>query len=190
MSARERSAIGYKKNGKGTQAMLNTADKQINAGQIKKIHALKNALKLTEEEYRSTLAVNFNVASSKLLTAEQADSLITALEADAIRQDVWTKFEGKKRFENLGDRPGMASPAQLRKIEALWKDYTIDIKDPKKRAKALRTFLDRHFKVSDLRFLDTIMTRKVIHTLNHMVARKQVGSHPPGVPAPGKPAAV
>ncbi len=168
--------------------MSNAANKMIDAGQVKKIHALKNALKLTDEEYRGTLAINFKVATSKQLMAEQADSLIAALEADAIQRGAWTKFEGKKRFENLGWRAGMARPSQLRKIEALWRD-AIDIKNHEKRVKALRTFLNRHFKVSDLRFLDLNTTKKVIHTLNHMVARKKAGS-PPGAPEASNSAAV
>ncbi|MDH4162004.1 MAG: regulatory protein GemA [Nitrospirota bacterium] len=168
--------------------MLNTANKMIDVGQIKKIHTLKTALKMTEKEYRGTLAINFEAASSKQLTSEQANSLITALEDSAIERGVWNKFEGKERFENLGHRADMAQPSQLRKIEALWRD-AVDIRDHKKREKALRTFLDRHFKVSDLRFLDTVTTRKVIHTLNNMVRRKKDGARErkPDAPDTGKP---
>ncbi len=146
-----------------------TNSKQIQI--MKKIHALKNAVGLSEEEYRATLLFNFKVDSSKHLTPSQAERLIAELEAEAIQKGTWKKFEGKSRFENLADRPGMASPAQLRKIEALWKDAS-SIRVNAKRAKALRTFLYGHFRVSDLRFLEEEKVKKVINALNHMVARK------------------
>lgn len=168
--------------------MRNTAKQSDEFRRVKKIHALKNALNLSEEEYRMTLFHNFRVDSSKLLSRNQQEELIQGLESEAIQKGVWKKFEGKNRFESFGSRPGMASPAQLRKIEALWKDAS-DMKDHKSRAKALRTFLDRHFKTSDLRFLDQHATKKVIHTLNHMVTRKRSGSQP-GTPKAPNPAVV
>lgn len=156
--------------------MLNATNEQKDkVRMIKKIHALKNALALSDDEYRLTLFHNFRVDSSKFLTNSQSEELVRGLESEAIQRGVWTKFEGKSRFESYGQRSGMATPAQLRKIEALWKDVS-DIKDQKSRVKALRTFLDRHFMVADLRFLDQNKTKKVIHTLNNMVMRKKAVS--------------
>ncbi len=139
---------------------------------IKKIHALKNALALSDEEYRLTLFHNFRVDSSKLLTRNQQEELIRGLESEAIQKGVWQKFEGKSRFESLADRPGMASPAQLRKIEVLWKEAS-SVKDAIERAKQLRTFLYGHFKVSDLRFLEQEKVKKVVCALNHMIMQKR-----------------
>ncbi len=156
--------------------MQNAANEQEDrVRMIRKIHTLKSALGLSEDEYRLTLLHNFRVDSSKHLTNNQSIELIKSLESEAVQKGIWQKFEGKSRFESFGRRPGMASPAQLRKIEVLWKD-AIDLKDNKSRAKALRTFLNRHFKISDIRFLDQTATKKVIHTLNHMVLRKKAGS--------------
>lgn len=155
--------------------MRNTARQSDESRRIKKIHTLKSVLGLSEEEYRLTLFHNFRVDSSKRLSHDQQEELIRELESEAVQKGVWQKFEGKSRFESLGQRSGMASPAQLRKIEALWKDAS-DIKDHKFRAKALRTFLCGHFKVSDLRFLEEDKVKKVINALNHMVMRKKAGS--------------
>ncbi len=144
---------------------------------VRKIHALKNALALSEDEYRLTLLHNFRVDSSKMLTGGQQEELIKEMESQATERGVWQKYEGKARFESYGKRSGMASPAQLRKIEALWKDAS-DTRDQKSRAKALRSFLNRHFKIADLRFLDQATTNKVIHTLNHIVRQKKAVAPP------------
>jgi len=169
--------------------MLNATNEQKDKVQmIKKIHALKSALALSEDEYRLTLFHNFRVASSKDLTISQSEELIRELEKEAVQKGVWQKFEGKNRFESFGQRPGMASPAQLRKIEALWKDVS-DLKDSKARAKALRTFLNRHFKIADLRFLDQTATQKVVYVLNSMALTKKAGAQP-DAPKAGESAAV
>ncbi len=152
---------------------MNTANKQSEESRrIKKIHTLKNVLGLSEEEYRLTLFHNFRVDSSKLLSRDQQESFIRGLEKEAISRGVWEKFEGKEKFEDLGYRPGFASSKQLRLIEALWRDAS-NVKDNKTRAKALRTFLDRHFKVSDLRFLEEEKVRKVVCALESMIAQKR-----------------
>jgi len=151
---------------------MNTGSQLDESRRIKKIHTLKSALGLSREEYELTLFHNFGVDSSKLLSRSQQEELIRGLEAEAIKKGVWKKFEGKERFEDLGYRPGFANSKQLRLIEALWRDAS-NIKDHKTRAKALRTFLDRHFKVSDLRFLESEKVRKVVCALNHMIMQKQ-----------------
>ncbi len=154
---------------------MNTKHKQTDESRrIKKIHTLKNVLGLSDEEYRLTLYHNFRIDSSKLLTQSQQEELIRGLESEAVQRGVWEKFAGKSRFENLADRPGMASPAQLRKIEAMWKDYA-GAKDDKARTKGLRTFLLGHFQVSDLRFLEADKVKKVIAALDAMIARKRQG---------------
>lgn len=152
--------------------MLNTVKKKIDKRQIVKLHTLISVVKATDEQYRQTLLINFGVTTCKALTYEQAEWFINALEEKAIEWGVWTKHEGKDRFKNLGIRPGMANPAQLRKIEALWKTAS-RIRDNKKRAKALRTWLHRHFHVSDLRFLDVEKVKKVIYALEHMAMQKK-----------------
>jgi len=134
----------------------------------KKIHALKNALKMSNEEYRKLINLNFYPAtSSKELTDKQADRFIAGLEKMAIEKGVWTKYEGKGKYETLGGRAGMGTPKQLRLIEGLWKDVSV-IKETKSRQKALRSWLHKRFGVSDLRFLNREVTSKVIYALTQM----------------------
>ncbi len=152
--------------------MNNISKALIDTKRIKKIHALKSALKMSDEEYRKVINLNFFPAnSSKELTDKQADRLIAGLEKMAIQKGVWTKYEGKGKYENLGGRTGMGTPKQLRLIEGLWKDVSV-IKETKSRQKALRSWLHKRFGVSDLRFLKREVTSKVIYALTQMKKQK------------------
>jgi hypothetical protein len=134
----------------------------ITLKQIKKIHALKNRLGWSDAEYREYLMAESDgfITSSKELSEEEAERLIQKMEYMAIARAVWKKYEGKRKYEDLGNRPYMASPAQLRKIEAMWKE--ICRKDERTRLRALRTLLEHKFKVSDIRFLEEHQVRKVL----------------------------
>lgn len=151
--------------------MIDRVKKRIDGKQITKIHVLIGALKMPDEAYRQTLLHNFGVTTSKALTYSEAEGLIEALETRAIEKGVWKKYEGRAKYEKLGVRTDMATPAQLRKIEALWNDAST-LQDAKAREKGLRTFLYRHFKVSDLRFLPGAKVRKVVHALECMKKQK------------------
>ena len=144
----------------------------ITAGQIKKIHALKNALGMDDELYRQTLHNYYQAKSSKELNQQQAGELIEVMEATAVQGGVWTRREEKlTRTASLGERPGMASPGQLKKIQAQWNDVS-RVEQPEERAKALRHFIERIAKVSDLRFLDATGAGKVLNALKAMQAQK------------------
>lgn len=140
----------------------------VTASQVKKIHTLKSLLDVREETYRRMLG-NYNVATSKALTFKQADELIQLFERFATEKGLWENYDGK--HEKLSCRTGMATPAQLRMIEGIWAELYPETE--KKRAAALRTYLFRFFKVSDLRFLDAEKVNKVLHALKQMQARKE-----------------
>lgn len=151
--------------------MISAASKRIDKRQIVKVHTLIRALNLSDESYRKTLLHNFGVTTSKALTYEQASDLIDALEERAVEKGVWIKHENALKYEALGDRPGMASPGQLRKVEALWRDITL-MERKEDLTRTLRAFVNRRFGVSDIRFLDADKVRKVIYTLEHMKRQK------------------
>lgn len=158
------------------------AEKPITAAQIKRIHTILHALGISDENYRAALDSRFSVTSCKNLTLAQAISFIDELEKLAQKTDreryqakmnkAAEEFAGKqpKRFDNLDNRPGMASAAQLRKIEASWQDISI-IPEAAPRARALRKFIQRITGVADIRFLDAEMTGKVINAMNAMLKR-------------------
>jgi hypothetical protein len=152
--------------------MVAAEGRKIDKRQIRKIHALKNAIKLSEDKYRQLIYINFYPAtSSKELTFDQANFFIKNLEDMAKETGVWKERKGCQTYEDLGYREKMASPKQLRMIEAIWKEIST-VQSSKGREKALRDWLDNYFKVSDLRFLDRAITQKVIYTLKQMQTRK------------------
>lgn len=89
------------------------------ARQIKLIHTVKGALKLSDDDYRAILS-EYGVASSKQMNAVDAARLLADLEAKAESAGVWKRGAAPKR---KGKRPanidGADRGAQLAKIEAL-----------------------------------------------------------------------
>jgi len=140
----------------------------ITKEQIKKIHTMKNLLGLDDELYREML-IKFKAKSCKDLSKEQAKKLIDILEVNAIG------FKGK--FNELSNREDMATPSQLRKIEAMWVEF-LKIADNKevieksKSKKSLRKLLQRLYKISDLRFLPREKVPKVLKTIQTMINQK------------------
>lgn len=147
-----------------------SGNRKISGQQIKAIHALKNALVMDDASYRFLLQESAGVTTSKALTMRQAEALIQDLKCKA-GQESWTRNEGG-RHADLDGRSGMATSAQLRKIEATWSEVS-RAENEEDRAKALRSFIRRIAKVSDLRFLDRAAAGKVINALEAMKSRKQ-----------------
>lgn len=161
-------------------------EKPITAAQIKRIHTIVHILNISDDNYRAALDSRFNVTTCKDLTLHQAIRFIDELEKLALevqgdryktnREEAKQKAEEAeqkaeearpKRFDNLDNRPGMASAPQLRKIEAMWQDVSI-IPDQDARGRALRHFIKRITGVADLRFLDSQGAGKVINALTAM----------------------
>jgi phage gp16-like protein len=131
--------------------------------QIKVIHTLKNRLGWSDEEYRRFLSEQTNgfCVSSLEIGDELLDKIISKMRRLANQY---------YKYEDLDGREGMASPKQLRMIEAMWKDVS-RAKSDDERLKALRAFLLNRFGVSDLRFLESWQVRKVIEALKNMRGR-------------------
>jgi hypothetical protein len=112
-----------------------------------------------------------NFASSCLdLSEEAAENIIIKMRAEAVKKGIWQDYAKIKKYESLDGRERMATGAQLRKIEAMWKEICT-VKDEKGRAKILREILWK-FKVSDLRFLEDYQVKKVIKMLEAMKQRR------------------
>lgn len=139
------------KNYKGRDIMITTS-------QIRIIHTLKSQLGLDDEVYRDILH-SFDASSCKQLSEAEARIVIQNLQE---KLEIYNK-KFKKKFEELEGRDkSMATPKQLRKIEAIWSEIYDKSKDRTERAKALRGYLKKHFKISDLRFLTKARARDVI----------------------------
>lgn len=130
--------------------------------QIKKIHSLKNVLGLDDDLYREML-MSFDVQSSKNLTYTEASILIEILEEKAVAVNRWTKQP--KKYEDLNRSNKMATNAQLRMIEGLWREISYyDTDDFAK--KSLRKFLKSKFKTDDVIFLTKAKASKVIQAIS------------------------
>lgn len=142
---------------------------RINNQQIKMIHTLKGTLKLRPQDYMDYLQqIDALADTCKDLNFDEAGELIRIMTAKAVEKGVWhdNQSQGLK-YKDLANRPGMASPKQLRMVEAMWGDVT-RAKTYKEKRTALRSFLKNKFKVEDLRFLTTKNIRRVIKTLQTM----------------------
>ena len=131
--------------------------------QIRKIHTLKSLLCMSDEVYRKHLQ-SFEVASSKNLTEAEADILISIFEKKAQVLNL-KKYDGF-----IGRDEDMATPLQLRKMEAVWKDICRN-KEKNHRHKSLRRYLSLHFHINDIRFLTKYRAGRIIGILEKKIKR-------------------
>ncbi len=136
----------------------------ITSAQIKKIHALRNSIPMSGEDYRAALAGFLTsdgrpVRSSKDMSMSQASSLIGLLErvADqipAVRERLY------------------ASPKQTRFIAALWRNVS-RAQDPEGRRRTLDAFLGSRFHVRRSDHIPRRIAPGVIKSLRIMNDRQR-----------------
>lgn len=124
------------------------------------IHVAKAQLAMAEEDYRSLLERIAGVRSSADLDDARFDALMTEFER--------LGFRSVKHHTPAARREGMATPAQVGKIRALWKAYTGADEEP-----GLERWLEVHLHASSLRFLDAWRAGKAVAILKRMVAGKR-----------------
>ncbi len=129
--------------------------------QIRKIHTLKNILGIDDDLYREMLS-KFDVESSKNLTFNEAANFVEILENRAVEIKKWIKQP--KKYADLKRAEKMASNAQLRMIEGLWRELSYYDSD-KFAKKSLRKILQLKFKVFDIMFLTKAKASKVIQMI-------------------------
>ena len=141
----------------------------ISFSQIKQIHTLKNILGLDDEVYREML-MSFGVATCKNLTVTEAQILVEILLEKAIAAGKWQR--PNKKYADLESRDiEMATPAQMRKIEIMWSELC-NVKTYENTQKTLRKFIQNHFKISDIRFIDKSTATKIIHVIGKIKIQK------------------
>ena len=123
------------------------------------LNAARRQLALDEDTWRAVLRQIGGVESATKLDAGSFDKLVKYLRANG--------FKAKTARAPLGDRPGMASAAQIDYVRSLWRQLTNGDDE-----RALDRWLERSFKVSALRFLTPDVAQKAITGLRSMVARK------------------
>lgn len=136
--------------------------------QIAKIHALKNEMRLADEEYRAVLA-GFGAASSKELDDAGARAVIDALVKASIRRD----GAGNIDFE-LNPAPGMASLKQQSMMRDLLKRAEFTITYP--RSWMTRVLGRKVYPADGLWTLTTGEASKVIDALKrHLKSEEKKG---------------
>jgi len=73
----------------------------------------------------------------------------------------------RERYDELGVRDGMATPAQLRKIEASWMNVS-RMPNHTAREKALLGFLKRICGVQQMEWVEDWMVQKILNAIQHM----------------------
>jgi phage-related protein len=141
---------------------------EIAARQIKRIHVIKSSLKLSDDSYRDMLS-GYGVSTSKHLNFAAAAELIVKMESLLARMRVNNKQrpQSQMKFDDLGDRDEMASPAQLRKIDVMWRNVSRQ-PDARSRSVALEKFLQRICGISKMEWLEPGHVKKVIKALERM----------------------
>ncbi|MBF0459580.1 MAG: DUF1018 domain-containing protein [Nitrospirae bacterium] len=143
----------------------------ITAGQIKKIKTLQRAIGVDDGVYEF-LVKEYSydrVTSCTGMSYHEAGRLIDHLETIALKMNIkWEKKHSKcDKYKCLDGRDTyMATPKQLRMIEAMWKARSYAA-TPADKEKMLRHFLGR-FGVSDILFLTKGDVRKVKKALDNM----------------------
>lgn len=153
-----------------SEARRTTPVKMVDRGQIKAIHALKGKLRLDEDTYRAALST-YGVESSKALTWRQAEELIADLRVKAGQPS--DRFHlPRKRHADMDGRPGMATGAQCRMLEAMWAQVS-RAEPGEAREKAFNKFIKRIIGVEALRFVKIYDVERIVRALEGMGAEKE-----------------
>lgn len=128
--------------------------------QCKLIHVARRRINMPEADYRAMLQRVAGVTSSNDLD----DASFTAVMEEFGRLG----FQTVQQAPQYGERIGMATPAQLNYVRSLWRQYAATEKEG-----GLNRFLDKHFHVSNLRFLDSATVGKVIVAFQRMATQRK-----------------
>jgi predicted transcriptional regulator len=145
--------------------------------QIQIIHSLLARLGMDDDTYRDVLSRYRNrnglpARSSKDLTDVQAQQLISRLKYQLVGQN-------QRAFEHLANRGNdMATPKQLRKIDAMWAQYMRRLMERGKnkieptrdnRTKSLNHWLNRRFHRASIEMVERQLVQQIVKALRTMV---------------------
>ena len=152
----------------------------INVRQMRLLRFAIRSLGL-EDNYYDILLRCAGVSSSKQLDIGGFRAVMAYLErqgfkAHSSKLKAQSKYKGYlDEWAKLGHRPGMATAAQLARIEADWDslEWFWNKNGEGKRSAALRGFLKNRFGRSDLRMLTFADAHKAIEALKAIVRRHE-----------------
>ncbi|MEK7394368.1 MAG: phage protein GemA/Gp16 family protein [Fibrobacterota bacterium] len=137
------------------------------------IHAQLARLGMADADYRVMLWDRYRASSSKDLTKAQAADLVASLhsllpEADRAANPAPVAMAGaRRRYERLGDRDGMATPKQLRMLEAAFVQRSRgDALGDKQ--EAFRQFLRTHFSIDRPEWIERDQVGRILHAVTNI----------------------
>lgn len=149
---------------------------QIAPSQIKAIHTIIHKFGLDDEAYRHLLHSHYGVTSSKNLTWRQAEELLEHLNGGSTpltrRAGPRAESRGGLKYTDMDHRPGFASGAQLRLIDAMWNQIS-KAEGDEAREKALNSFINRIAHVAGIRMLKSWQVERIVKALEAMGAEKK-----------------
>lgn len=135
----------------------------ITQQQRKLIHHAKRRIDLSDPDYRAMLQHVAGVISSSDLD----DATFSAVMDELGRLG----FQTVQNAPQFGERLGWATEPQINYIRSLWRKYAGTEDEA-----GMARFLEKKFKISSLRFLDSATAPKVIVTFKRMAGQR--GEHP------------
>lgn len=144
--------------------------------QRQKIGFIRKLLGLDAGDTYYEMLLDYGIESSKDLTDSQAQEFLNRLKNMAIGAGVYKpriNFVFKSlQFEDLANRDGMATPKQLRKIEAMWVDVSVKTQ-PEDIKRSLNSFIKRITGKGDIKFVEQNDVQKIIKALSEMKAKRR-----------------
>lgn len=138
--------------------------------QRKLIHLARRRIDMTEPDYRAMLQRVAGVTSSSDLD----DASFSAVMEELGRLG----FQTVQNAPQYGERLGWATEPQINYIRSLWRKYAGTEDEA-----GMARFLEKKFKISSLRFLDSATVPKVIVTFKSMAEQRKAspGRKPKGL---------
>jgi hypothetical protein len=147
----------------------------ITKEQIVRVHTLKAKLGMRDEEYRALLS-GYEVESCKEMTVLQADTMCRFLQDMLDKRDGKTVVRtgrGSRRYAELEGRGSdWATPAQLRMLEAMWMDVTVQ-RSRDDALVAYRSFLMKRWSVAGPEMIRRDQVGPIRMALQAMVRQKK-----------------
>lgn len=135
---------------------------KINKAQIKLLRVAQRQVGLSDEEFQSLLH-SMGVESTKDLTWEAFDVILGELKGMGF---VYKASSGRKKYDELGERRGMASAEIVRMLEAMWADI---YNGPEEHMFIdLRKFILREYGKEDLTWLTASDAHKCVEALKSL----------------------
>lgn len=149
-------------NGRGAaRAVDRPASRRLSHTKLALVHVAKRDLQLDDDSYRAILTSAAGVASAAHLSEEGFQAVMSRLKQ--------LGFAGRPvvASPDLGQRIGMATPAQLAYIRGMFRAWS-----GRDDEAALIKWVSTKYHVSALRFLDSGRASKAIEGLKKMLERK------------------